>query len=198
MEEEIGVDSEIFLNQSAPPSRRLQISYCLSITPAFNNLIWRTHAHILCVLMTRLMLLQCDQLSQVCCCEAINLRRDAPLQIALFIFLSFQINSQGSTYFRENYAFRSSIAWCVSHHGRLGLGRLREANYAVSIRWKCTGLEHNAVYKNVCAWSCVCVCACAGSPVVCRDFLPSHLLTPQMLRTGNDFGSYSTRGVCEM
>lgn len=45
---------------------------------------------------------------------------------------------------------------------------------------------------------CVCVRALACSPVVCRDFLPSHLLTPQMLQTGNDFDSYSAKGVCEM
>lgn len=47
----------------------------------------------------------------------------------------------------------------------------------------------------LCTRVLLCACVRARSAVVCRDFLPSHLLTPQMRQTGNDFDSYSA-GVC--
>lgn len=68
-----------------------------------------------------------------------------------------------------------------------------------ALGWNTTQCVRVCTRSPMCVSACVraCVRACACLPVVCRDFLPSHLLTPQMLQTGNDFDSYSTRGVCE-
>lgn len=117
-----------------------KISYRLSITSAFDNLIWtHTHTHAMCVGMTRLTLLHCDQLSRVCCCETINHSRDAPLQIALFIFLSFQINSQRSTYFRENDAFKKQYRlMCITSRRARSWEAARSqlcCIYTVKVHW---------------------------------------------------------------